>query len=551
MKIEPIANGKGRSPFDRFSTVDLEWYPETLELRLVGVYDGRDYRAYTSIEHFLRRELSGRNRTFFAHYGGMADIVFFLRPLADDGWSVEAIFSGSSAIIVTVKRDGKTHTFIDSFWTLRGSLRSLGAAIGINKLDCAFDAPIAELTEYNYYDCLILFKALCMYRDEMEAAGVSPGYTLASTAMKLFRTVYLEDEIRIPRSLNDELRHHYIGGRVEVFNRKPGLSGGYFDINSSYPYSMTKPLPGSYLRCDRNMSECCFIDGTFRVKDCREGALPVKYKAGLAYPTGLIRGVFYIAEVMQGLSANTLEIEKIAGVYHFEPQTYMRKYALEFYGRRRETTDPFKRLLYKLLMNSLYGKFGEKRVKEQILINPITLDGESVKREIRSGIVAVEREVNVPHENLAIAGAITAQSRATLYSYIAGSGLYYCDTDSAAVPSHVNYGDSSELGAMKKEFSFDYGHFVLPKLYRVDKVVKAKGFPRADITGFEHIVSGGKFRHERFRRVRGVLKTGLAPFSDHGVKQMRDPALKRYYFPDGDSRPYTVDEAQSALGVMT
>jgi len=48
-----------------------------------------------------------------------------------------------------------------------------------------------------------------------------------------------------------------------------------------------------------------------------------------------------------------------------------------------------------------------------------------------------------------------------------------------------------------------------------------------------------------------VLKTGLAPFSDHGVKQMRDPALKRYYFPDGDSRPYTVDEAQSALGVMT
>ena len=44
-----------------FLTYDLEWYPDNYELRIVGVYDGEQYRHYTSIGDFIKGELTCEN----------------------------------------------------------------------------------------------------------------------------------------------------------------------------------------------------------------------------------------------------------------------------------------------------------------------------------------------------------------------------------------------------------------------------------------------------------------------------------------------------------
>jgi hypothetical protein len=80
MTIRPIsARGNRR----RFATYDLEWVPGSdpdrakaagfvpLALRLVGVYDGKSYRHYTSISDFLNSELTPENSGmwYYAHAG--------------------------------------------------------------------------------------------------------------------------------------------------------------------------------------------------------------------------------------------------------------------------------------------------------------------------------------------------------------------------------------------------------------------------------------------------------------------------------------------------
>src|SRR5687768_12723103 len=67
-----------------FLTYDLEWIPGTLQVRLVGVFDGSRYRCYSSLEAFIANELTHKNRGkwFYAHAGGLADFQFVLEQLA-------------------------------------------------------------------------------------------------------------------------------------------------------------------------------------------------------------------------------------------------------------------------------------------------------------------------------------------------------------------------------------------------------------------------------------------------------------------------------------
>src|SRR5271154_4575395 len=97
----------------KYLVYDLEWVPGKfsksghMPVRMAGVYDGETYRWYTSVESFLNGELTSANRGkwFYAHAGGLADFQFLLHDLLQrNGYQIEAAFSGSSAIIVHVRK---------------------------------------------------------------------------------------------------------------------------------------------------------------------------------------------------------------------------------------------------------------------------------------------------------------------------------------------------------------------------------------------------------------------------------------------------------------
>jgi hypothetical protein len=239
-----------------------------MQLRLCGVHDGKRYTAYRTIEHFLNDNLTSKNRGkwFYAHFGGMADLSFVLAKIVEHArkkphfsYSVEASFSGSSAIIVHIRQGKNSWHFIDSFWLLRDKLANIGKSIGMakglsvpgwddmtqaEKEDWYANAPFGDLLVYNEQDCWILWNAIHQFQETLLSMGGQLQMTLASCAMHLFRRRFLSRDIHIPAHVNEAARKAYFSSRVEVFQSSCD-NAFYYDINSSFPYAMTFPCPGN------------------------------------------------------------------------------------------------------------------------------------------------------------------------------------------------------------------------------------------------------------------------------------------------------------------
>ena len=76
--------------------------------------------------------------------------------------------------------------------------------------------------------------------------GGEMGLTAPATAMKTFRRVYLKESIRRDTHTHGFVRLGYFGGRTEWLIPE-GRFLSYYDINSSYPDAMTKPMPSTSL----------------------------------------------------------------------------------------------------------------------------------------------------------------------------------------------------------------------------------------------------------------------------------------------------------------
>lgn len=176
---------------------------------------------------------------------------------------------------------------------------------------------------------------------------------------------------------------------------------------------------------------------------------------------------------------------------------------------------PLIRQIAKLLMNSLYGRFGmhtdyfkyeivsHERVIELSalypLIDVITLgELEMVAYSLDEAVTNMSKDLNtvsmrkmlrgLPGQtNVAIAAAVTAYSRMKIngYKLLAlreGLDIYYSDTDSLVLNGQLPPAvcDSAELGLLKLEHQFNEGIFVMPKVYYLDLgedmyITKCKG----------------------------------------------------------------------------
>ena len=500
---------------------DLEWTPpdtrpSPLTVRLVGVYDGARkggvYRAYDgpyAMQNFLASELtnSNRNKTFYAHAGGLADIQFVLEEVVrqnDPRWRVSAAMAGSAAIIVALSNGSSTWTFCDSFWLMRTSLRHIGEAIGDEKGGkdyyctnfpdcghsegtCIFWAPDSILRDYNEADCRILWKAIDRFQAELLDLGGTLKKTIASCALHLFRSRFLKREIYTKRDLNERWRQCYTASRVEVY--RPKGSGVCYDINSSFPASMREPAPGNLIGTGKSLPDSGLYIAECRVKVPDMYLPPLPYRKGgkVYFPVGQWEGQFTNVD-LQYLEEKGGSIDRVSRVWRFEEFTDLRDYVDVIYElRKNESDESFKKLVYKYLLNSLYGKFSERETKERLLIHP---DDTSGLRCLSPGIFVAEEEMELRHTHVPIAAHITALSRRLISRWIdaalKGGSVFYCDTDSVFTDSHLP--TSPALGDMKKEYDFEEGVFAAPKLYRVDQKVKAKGFSGLTVSEFDTMV---------------------------------------------------------------
>lgn len=580
----------------------MEWIPGTLEIRLIGVYDGYRYRAYRDIETFLDCELTSANqgKWFYAHAGGLADIQFIFEKFCrDKDYQVEASFSGSSAIIVHVRRGHKVWHFVDSYWTFRDKLKNIARFIGMEKgnseeADDPDEQGISEeefirrvekkrewfrsvsidlLRSYNEMDCIILWKALHQFQCSILEMGGQLQMTIASTSMHLFRRKYLHRNVETSKNVNSVARNAYFASRVEVFQTavKDAL---YYDINSSFPFSMTTPCPGNFLGVTRgkfpkNPKRLYISDVEVEVPDIHCSTLPMRFKGRVFFPTGKWRGWFNNIDIdlLERLGGR---IHKIHETYVFDSFDDLAMYSTDIYEKKKNARDDFEKIVYKYLLNNLYGKFAECEIKQKLIIDP---DCTSNKYMIMPGVWLEETKVDLPHVHVPISAHITSMSRRILYEFMAATEeFHYCDTDGFSTTGTLVTG--KELGDLKLEKIIDNGYFIMPKLYMIDglciggkdewkdmEYVKAKGFSRITAERFMRLLEGDSISYERMSRLRENIRRGTAKptestilkririknLHDTGFNPARHVIPKRFTYPDGHTRPWHVQELQNIL----
>lgn len=596
MSLDPI----DKSPvLRRFLAYDLEWIPgeelyertpdgytvnarrtAPLQHRMTGVFDGQRYRRYRDVSDFLNGELTRENRGawFYAHAGGLADMGFVLEKIIDkigenDAYTCRASFSGSSAIIVKVSRGHNSWFFIDSYWLLRDKLANIAKSLGMEKAnegerktkaqarEFYAHAPDATLGAYNAVDCEILWKAVDRFEQTLLDMGGQLQMTIASCALELFRRKYLHSPIQTSASVNIRAMEAYFSSRVEPYERECGRAFKW-DVNSSFPYAMTFPMPGQAHGAGRRMpeggrGELYMADVDLEVPESYLPPLPRRCQGRVFFPTGRWGG-WYTSTDIELLQREGGKVNKVREVVRFDPRDDLAQYAEDLYQRRKTETDPFVRLVYKYLLNSLYGKFGESEYKQQVWINPDVIDdvgdpenGVEPMRCMMPGVWAQDIKVPVKHAHVPISAFTVARARLTLYDGLSQcQRIYYTDTDSNVTTARLT--NSNELGGWKLEDEISSGYFAAPKVYSYTTLdgethYRAKGFSDMDAAKFDLLVSGQKIPYQRMARLKELYGGATtAPVEVLVEKALRGLALpKRCMYPDGKTRPWRVDELEA------
>lgn len=351
----------------------------------------------------------------------------------------------------------------------------------------------------------IIWKFARLYQTTLNALGGQMKMTAASTAMDLFRRAFLTDEIP-PTDPDRNLiaRACYYGGRVENYRVGTDRDINVYDVNSLYPAVMRDlevGLPSSYHRLYKPHILSTYLDypgqwfGTIQLPAAFIGPLPLKANHRLYYPYGTMRGSWTFSEVRNALEngARVLDTEWVIyasqGIKPFGP------YVDALYARKMASTatlDPA-REVYKLLLNSLYGKFGQHSDTGLQSLEVPTGDFEledyaDCQPVSIAGYLCFLRErpthIQSPHVQVMWAAEIAAQARVKLYDYLQPLDMEvnYCDTDSIHTSERLSTNDS--LGSLKLERTFARVSYYAPKEYggitsRGEFIAHAKGIPEA------------------------------------------------------------------------
>lgn len=447
----------------------------------------------------------------FSHNGGKFDILLLVRAIQKrKDCTAKFIMANGTVIAVIIElKNGQTISLYDSYRILQQPLAAIGAAIGIEKKEIDYEkiGDNEDWREYLYTDCLILFKAVEQLQTVLLEIGSTLKPTAASTAMETYLRNYIPETFRVEDDGGEWLRDYYAGGRVEVFKQGSVGKTLVFDVNSMYSHCMKKykfpvGLPTEhYTELEKYFEQSgpsndsryvCFFDATVDIPaSIGIPTLPFKNDGKLLFPIGKFRGYwdsFELHALRDACNDSGVSFSNVVELHSckcYAAIDLFSEYVDTFY--KLKSRGGLYAIAAKLFLNSLYGKFGEGRVKKSYIFNP---DMEKLYAEIeRPGSVGAINleipELNIwsvevdrlpKHTSVPIAAHVTACARYTLYQFIRearkrGAEVYYCDTDSLFLSVGV-FENSIELGGLKLEGAFENAIIFAPKMYCLTKPIR-------------------------------------------------------------------------------
>ena len=351
-----------------------------------------------------------------------------------------------------------------------------------------------EAIKYCNLDCKCLHEILTIFNKLFFthfSLNVHNSLTIPSLAMKTFKSNFMPNLPKgvvihqVSGQIEKDLRKAYTGGAVDVYkphNRVGGFFSNmfkklyYYDVNSLYPFVMANiPMPvglmrafeGDIRRIRPNASGTFYCNIT-SPSDIKHPILQKRVET----PDG-VRTIAGIGSWSGWINSNEMDNAikhkyqfKILKGYEYDSAIIFREYVEVMYALRMQYSkdDPMN-YVAKLLMNSLYGKFGMSSEStivdifdlstEESLISFHTMadqlgktiqdfvifkdskerDHVIVVRDNISNFTNNEDNFHSSDVNVAIASTITAAGRVwmSLLKNSTEFNLYYSDTDSGVI----------------------------------------------------------------------------------------------------------------------
>jgi len=446
----------------------------------------------------------------FAHNWAFdGPVVDMFRELPSRGWQLQTAVIDSPPVILTWRRSNVTLECLDTLNWWRVPLARIGDSVGLPKLSFpAPDATVAEQDTYCRRDVDIIRVAMLRWWELLASRDLG-GFasTLAGQAMRAYRHRFMPTQILIDGDDHalQLARGAYHGGRVECY--RMGRQKGpifLYDVNSMYPHVMSEREYPTTLRTRcrkpthtelRKWSQThCLVCRAQVETDSPQYA--TMHGGRLVFPTGRFEASLTTPDLIAAQKQGHLrQVDEVA-VY--DKAQLFGSYVTELYELRRqanELLDSVQSWLVKILLNSLYGKFGQRgqtwnvigpapddRVRQWIEVDVV----EGIAYHMRQFAGILQQREDRPesaNSHPAIAAHVTAYARRYLWELMETAGrrnVLYCDTDSLYVTKRGSQRletltHHDRLGALKCEGISDYLDIRGAKDYATPEKQRVKG----------------------------------------------------------------------------
>lgn len=546
-----------RKFFYDFVGFDVETYSDKNIFLMGGVYfyvNGEPvYISFWNKDDMA--DFVANNHFFQGKYIVATNLSFDFMSLFWDTkhWNDFKTINKGSDIILAVKSFKNSNKkgsikFIDTFNYAHFSVEKLGKIIKQPKIakpnflgeffDYKKDFGKKEiLEEYNKNDCKISCDFMYFLQKGINEAGGKLKTTIASCSLDVWRRNFLneiliKENYLLKKDIKSFIFKGYYGGRVEAYKKGLFKDVFYYDVNSLYPSVMRLdyPLPNSVKEVSptinniinfMGVSECNIITP----KNINKPLLPVRFKEKLIFPVGEFMGTYNHCELKRAIELG-YKVEPLNQIIYTKSWKPFKAFVEHFYSKRLEYKKQGNDMeyIFKLILNSLYGKFAQKKIdvwKLYDLNNMSYEDGHNamkgkeikfIDEEISKVMVMNTYQFNGVHSFPILSSYVTSYARLLMYDYLIKDEVLYTDTDSV-ITSKESFVHSDEIGLMKLEGKFDELMIIRPKFYycenKDDVKVKIKGLNKATVNDFFNIVDGQSVTKQKFTKIRESIRRGF------------------------------------------
>jgi hypothetical protein len=473
-----------------------------------------------------------------SHNGGFdLPVLKAFSTLPKLGFELTRAVADAPPMILTWRKERRTLKYIDSLNIWRMPLSKLGKSIGMDKLP--MPAPEDSLDVWDTYgqrDTDIIRTATLNWFEFLRAndlGGFAP--TLAAQSYRTYRHRFMTANILIDNhtAAQEMGRAAYVGGRTECF-RMGSYQGDfyYLDVNSMYPSVMRNNLYPTrlmsvygYFSIDdmaKALTRCAVVAEVDINTD--QPDYPLVHDGKLVFPTGQFTVTLCGPELQHALDHG--RITRLHRTACYDYADIFTEFIDFMYAQRMERKaegDEAGAWFFKVIMNSLYGKFGQRGRRYETLgqcdpdivavLDTVNADTHELSTERKFGgliqqwIVEDESRESMP----VISAYVSAYARRVLADAIDRAGrdnCWYCDTDSLVV-NKAGYErlqvdpESDKLGAWRLDKKISRITINGLKDYVFDDVTRIKG-----IRHNAKWLSDNTAEQDHFVGFRGLLRRG-------------------------------------------